>query len=444
MSFMDKAKQKIKGVPKMLGEETVRIVNYDDPAREETSESEARSSPEPTMKPVHKEKKTPSKIERPKLASKPDAENTQGGTAFNIEEKTGFFGKKKKHDAIDDAAEELVKVDQNKIKDVLEILEIPATFEIGREIFLPEDISEVEFDYQTPHGYDMGQVGAFVDQARDSLKNYVKLLKLRNEHVAKLATVVDRLQVDLNNQRFDSEIANGINIMPTQDDDDLNNQNMELKLLNMRLREELTALKNSDDLSTDERQTFEDLQDQLSIVTRECEALRETNYELKTRVSFMEEDLGVDPVEDEKAYSSDDFISLEDESDLGLPSFEEASSLDDFSIPEPTDLHQDFEAGYNAAPDDDSAFFNGEDLTLDEFIKENQDSYDGESEDDDGDFSMIEIMGEIPQIRPEIELEVVSEVMPNPRAISVFDEDDDDDELAEIMKQEFGENRNAA
>lgn len=447
MSFIDKAKQKIKGVPKMLGEETVRIVNYDD-APEKQPQSEAPSSPEPEIRSAPKEKKaTPSKIERPVLAKK-NAENSSGGTAFNIEEKISFFSKKKKHDAIDEAAEELVKVDQSKIKDVLEILEIPATFEIGREIFLPEDIAEVEFDYQTPHGFDMGQVEAFVTQARDSLTNYVKLLKLRNEHVAKLATVVDRLQVDLNNQRFDSEIANGINIMPTQDDDDLNNQNMELKLLNMRLREELAALKSSDSLSTDERQAFEDLQDQLSIVSRECESLREANYELKTKVSFMEEDLGVDPVEDEKAFTSGRPISNDDdEEDLEYNDFSASNSLPDFGASELPNFEDDSETDNAISSNDNSAFFVGEDLTLDEFIKENQDSYDGENEEDDGDFSMIEIMGETPpprteikpEVEPEFEPEFELEVKSSPRIISIFDEDEDD-ELEAIMKQEFGEN----
>lgn len=407
MSLIEKAKQKLKDAQKILGEETVRVVNYDN----QDSELENENTASATSKP------------------KPDNKDSSaiGGSAFNIEEKVSFFGKKKKNDAIDEAAEELVRVDQNKIKDVLEILEIPATFEIGQEMFLPEDITEIEFDYQTPHGYDMGQVGAFVEQARDSVASYVKLLKLRNEHIAKLATVVDRLQVDLNNQRFDSEIANGINIMPTQDDDDLNNQNMELKLLVMRLREELKTLKEADDLSTDERQTFEDLQDQLSIVTRECERLNEENYELKTKVSFMEEDLGVDPVENEKAFESEDSghssatsgLILPDLEDDDLPSGFAASGLPSFD-------DEDFED--DAVSNFTSAFHDGEDLTLDEFILENQKNSDEEG---DGDFSTIEIMGSTPSVAP-------PEVQPNPRSISVFDEDEDD-ELDAIMKQEFGE-----
>lgn len=404
MSLIDKAKQKIKDAQKILGEETVRVVNYKND--DQTSELEQESSLAPAPK------------------SDVSGFESSESSAFNVEEKVGFFGKKKKPDAIDEAAEELVRVDQNKIKDVLEILEIPATFEIGQDTFLPEDISDVDFDYQTPHGYDIGQVGAFVEQARDSVANYVKLLKLRNEHIAKLATVVDRLQVDLNNQRFDAEIANGINIMPTQDDDDLNNQNMELRLLNMRLSEELKALKEADSLSTNERQAFEDLQDQLSIITRECEKLREDNYELKTKVSFMEEDLGVDPVENERAYESTESSTS---SGLILPDFEDDDLQPDFSGSGLPDFDEDFKQE-SSASNFTSAFHDGEDLTLDEFILENQKNADEEG---DGDFSTIEIMGSTPAV-------TTPEIKPNPRSISVFDEDEDD-ELDEIMKQEFGE-----
>lgn len=411
MSFIEKAKQKIKGVPKILGEETVRVVNYGDNEQENHMDADPVSDPEPKLKSTFKDK-----------LPVPD------GSVFNLEEKVTFFGKKKKPDAVDKAAEELVKVDQNKIKDVLEILEIPTTFEIESDIFLPEDITELEFDYQTPHGFDMGQVTAFVEQTRSSIESYVKLLRLRNEHVAKLATVVDRLQVDLNNQRFDSEIANGINIMPTQDDDDLNNQNMELKLLVMRLREELEALKSGDDLSTHERQAFDDLQDQLSLANREVERLTEDNYELKTRLSYLDEDMGVDPVENEKSFAPE---SSEQFSDVqSLPTFEDESSLVEISddgFPNFVSQLEDDENDLNFV----SAFHNGEELTLDEFILENQGNSDEESEEDDGDFSMIEIMDEPQPAKPEVK--------PNPRSISVFDEDEDD-ELDAIMKQEFGEN----
>lgn len=410
MSLIDKAKQKLMSAQKILGEETVRVVNYKNDNQD--SELENETSATPSSKSIGRE-------------------SSGSGSAFNLEEKVGFFGKKKKPDAIDEAAEELVKVDQNKIKDVLEVLQIPATFEIDSDTFLPDDITEVEFDYQAPHGYDMGQVGAFVEQARSSVSSYVKLLKLRNEHIAKLATVVDRLQVDLNNQRFDSEIANGINIMPTQDDDDLNNQNVELRLLNMRLTEELKNLKEADSLSTNERQAFEDLQDQLSIVTRECERLNEDNYELRTKVSFMEEDLGVDPVENEKVFASEEVSQQSGSSQFDFSSSEE----DDYStLPELGNslpvFDEDLETESESPEDFNSAFHDGEDLTLDEFILENQGNGDS-SEEEDGDFSMIEIMGEAPK--------PVTEVKASPRSISIFDEEEDD-ELDAIMKQEFGEN----
>lgn len=441
MSFLDKAKQKLKGVPRGLGEETVRIVNYDDQPEHETPESiKTAPKPRPPVKPKVEVKNFFKSDPKEKTKANPKPEvfalpNTEA--SVEAEEKSGLFGKKKKTDVVDIAAEELLNVEKSKIKDVLEILEIPDTFDIESNVFLPEDINDVTFDFQAPHGYDIGQVSAWIDQARSSIEQYVKLLRLRNDHVAKLATVVDRLQVDLNNQRFDREIANGINIMPTQDDDDLANQNMELKLLVRRLQDELSQAQSGDNLSSSERATFENLQDELSIAERDNAILRQDNYELKTRVSYMEEDLGIDSVEEDQnnydsdfSYDENDTVStnnaetqsnvlpmLDDE----LPNFD----LDDSSgLPE---IEQNDNSHFAPTVQASSAFYGGDDQPLDEFIADNQDSYEGQIESGDDGSSMIEMLGD------SMDLSDASQV------VTRYSEDDDDeDPLDAIMKEEWG------
>lgn len=183
-----------------------------------------------------------------------------------------------------------LKVNENKIQDVLEVLQIPATFAIESDVFLPEDLEDIVFDLQAPFGFEQGQVTTFMERTKVSVKRYVELLRMRNEHVAKLASVVDRLQVDANNLRFQNEISNGINVMPTTDSEDLENQLLEAKLKIKRLEDQIRTIEHGDDLSSEERKTFEDLQDNFSILKRENEDLKEEVYTLKTQVAYYEEE----------------------------------------------------------------------------------------------------------------------------------------------------------
>lgn len=437
MSFIDKAKQKLLGVPKGLGEETVRIVDYDElsDAELKSGSSSKKKSTTPKVKPAPKPKPAPKvkdspKAESPKLASTDD-------TVFEIEEKNLFSGKSKKPDAVDKIADDLIPTSSEKIKDVLEVLNIPDTFEIENSIFMPDDLDEVNFDQQAPVGYDIGQVSAFVEQCRKSLSHYVGLLKLRNEHVAKLATVVDRLQVDLNNAIFDREVANGINIMPTQDDGDLERDNFELKLLVKRLTEQLDEYKNGDNLSSSERVLLETIQDELSVARRELEDKKSEIYDLKNQVAYYEEN-GTDEEidEDDLTDHAFNYESNDEDEDSGSFGFDTLPEVDEDALP----LVDDDEGGMELPPIDDfnpsesnrfapkvhenSAFFGGDDQPLEEFLEENLNKYEDPSVS-----SMIEIMDD----------DDSSFSQSKPRTIGIlnYDEDDDDD-LDQIMKEEWG------
>lgn len=209
-------------------------------------------------------------------------------TAFEIDDdEPNFYEEKQKQwegkaggkNAIDELVPEI-----GAIQDVLDVLKIPATFTIREDILMPDDFDNIEFDIQVPQGYDIGQVQFFQERAEATVKEYLRLLELRNEHIAKLATTVDRLQVDANNLKYDNQIAAGIGIIPTSDSVDIENENMELKLQLQKLKDAQKTTINSD-----ERKVYEDMRNQLSLLTRENEDLKEKNYELRTILAQYDE-----------------------------------------------------------------------------------------------------------------------------------------------------------
>lgn len=238
-------------------------------------------------------------------------------------------------------AEEALAARQRKIEDVLEILQIPATFEIPNDVFLPDDLRDVDFDHQVPYGYDLGQVTRFVGQARNSIRLYVNLLKERNEHIAKLATVVDKLQVDANNLRFEAEIANGISVMPSADDGDLEDQLMEARLEIRRLEDRLKKAEAAPK-GAGNGDAYEKVMDQLSLAKREIADLKDENAHLRATLAHMEESME-DPA-DYGLTRSEKPLSESEYRDLGLegslPSFEQELAYpvsEDFTRPAPAE-----------------------------------------------------------------------------------------------------------
>lgn len=400
MGFLDNARKKLQEVTRGLGEETVRVVDYDDPS---TEEPEARQP-----KPLKKEKVE----EHAVLSSYEDS-------AFEVDDQSTDFFKKQ-----EEAHQELLKsygntpvpkVLEGRIQDVLELLDIPATFEIDSTVLLPEDFKEISFDIQIPQGYEMGEVNAFVSRAKHSISELVELLKLRNRHIAELATTVDRLQVDASNLKFQTEIASGINIMPTEDNETIENENMELRLLVKRLEDQLKATQNGaeDSLTSRERQMYEDLADKVSVLQREHDLLKEENYSLKSQLAVYEDEQIIIEDDDTTIPSVDPKDSefyTNDEDDDVLPSFSE----------------HDFEpvAKKESIPEisSSSAFASDDEESLETFLDKNSEFYNGHDYSDDN--SGIEFLNDDGSFSG------------TNKKDSYYYNDDDDDELDAIFNSD--------
>lgn len=360
MGFFDKAKNQIQDKIRDLNEETVRVMDADDDSNVQKKKSAPKKKPvkkqpvkkasEPSIS-LRERFKNNSIVSRTKSVPEPAEEieeeiyeepeispivyEDDEDSAFDISEDdetrefmnnmTSKFKKKmKSYEAVP-----VPTIDEGKVQDILEILQIPATFEIDHDVYMPEDLKEVGFDIQVPQGYDIGEVDTFVSRVDITVKKYVKLLHERNEHVAKLATVVDRLQVDLSNVKLQSEIANGINIMTTNDDEDYEQENMELRLIIKRLEEQLRN-KDDDALSSEERDTFDKLQDELSIKEREVRDRDDEIYELRNQLALKEEESDdyIDTSLTEDSGSA--FVFEDDDEEFSAPFMEKSEA----SIPQ--------------------------------------------------------------------------------------------------------------
>lgn len=406
-------------------DETVRVVDYDalpedDEAPKRTPKQKTPREPKPPKPPREKkrmgfgaaaksllsEKKEPEAqedeieelpVEIPEPQPEPHKRFEPIDTAFEIDEDEPSFYEEKQalwdSKKPDPLTEQLVP-DNGAIQDVLDVLKIPATFVINPDVLMPEDFAEIDFDIQVPQGYDVGQVQFFMEKVEASVKEYLHLLEQRNEHIATLATTVDRLQVDANNLKYDNQIAAGIGIMPTSDSVDLENENMELKLQIQKMKD---AAKTT--LNSDERELYEELRNEFGRLEREKQDLEEKVYELNTVIAQMEEDA------DEMDTSPADTLAHEAAEIV----FE---SMDDEPLP-------GFSNGFST-PSSDELPSLGDDESLPEIDFSNSGrmtSISNSSFDVDDDFESLS------------EDEVVT-----PASSEFFDDEDDDDELDQLMR----------
>lgn len=258
----------------------------------------------------------------------------------------------------------------SKIEDVLEVLGIPKTFEIPEDVFLAEDLGKVDFSISVPHGLDEAQVTKFVSQMRNSLKFLESLLKKRNEDVARLASVTDKLQVDINNLRFENELASGVSIMPTMDDTDLENQLVEAKMrannLGYKLKAAESELEKYRSAAADgtielptpsgvSEEDYQALRDELSRTQRKLanaeEALSHARIQIDHMEDMAEDELDVKTIREkapltEEEYARLGLLSATDDLKFAsadpfeLPQLDPAPGgslpgLDDFSLPTP-------------------------------------------------------------------------------------------------------------
>lgn len=440
MNMLDRAKKQLENRFKGVGEETIRVM---DAVKEEPQAKEKKPKPAPKP-PVKKETKTKDdnekfnfknkifsrpvetsdkkaeeepkqirqKVQKQPVETPPVEESAFSYDDEDVEEE--YFEKMdKKHKEKMKAYEKVPVplVDNGKVQDILKILQIPPTFEIDSDIFLPEDLKDIAFDLQVPQGYETSEVDTFVSRVIITITKYVELLKLRNENVAQLATVIDRLQVDISNMRLDSEVANGINIMPTNDTEHLEQENLELKSLVKRQEEQIKAgyVGVDDTLTSKEREIFEQLQDEVSLKDREIENLKEQLYLVKNQLSSLQEEQDeYFPQEDSAALPEFNNDSFDDElpDEIGLPDIG-------------NDLFDQSETVYSSTS---NSAFEDDDEPLEDFLFRNQSNYEF-SEDNESSIDLLDDNGKTYQ---------------SPYVGTYFD-DDEEDELDKL--QEWGHNR---
>lgn len=271
------------------------------------------------------------------------------------------------HKMMPSSSEPVPSVQEGRIQDVLELLDIPPTFEVSNIVLLPEDFEDIDFQIQIPEGYEPSEVEAFKDRARKSTEELVDLLKLRNKHVAQLASTIDRLQVDANNLKFDAEVANGINIMPTDSIADLENELMELRLLTRQLQDENNRISKGGSDEGYEQVIDSQMSDQVSLLTRENDELREEIYTLKNQLAiYMDDDSSI-PAQSSRRVVSTPMVSLNrlDDSDYDSRQMSSGSvfhSDSEESLDEFLESNKSFYESQNMGDDDDDELdriFNG-------------------------------------------------------------------------------------
>lgn len=374
MSLMNKLKGKL--LSNDLGDD---LVYYDDAENVDDSDMIDAESPssafnikKPTLKKKPKpqdddfgmldeELSPPKKPRKPKPKPKENAFGDDDSDVFHTEDLGSLLN------GIDTAPPKTVQDEKrgtisskaSKVIDILDYLQIPTTFEIEKDILMPLDISSAKemFNHQTPYGYDIGEINHYIERVRHSLEKYISLLQSRNEHVARLASTIDQLQVDAKNLQWQMEIANGVNIMPTEDVKNLTVTVQKLQVENKKLKQQVNssgAAKNN----PQSKKQIEDLTNEVSILNRENVQLKATIEKLKNN----------GPAKKTKTFeampSLDDFSAVNDEialpsfdDDGGMPSLEEVSTSsfdDDGGMPDLNEMMMPTAPEVEALPDLDS------------------------------------------------------------------------------------------
>ncbi len=175
-----------------------------------------------------------------------------------------------------------------RVQDVLSMMRIESTFTVPNQVLLPEDFEEGHptFPVETPVGYDRSSVDQFTDSCRRSITTLYDLLVQRNDDVAKLATCVDKLTVEMNNLRFQSAAEQGVTILPSSSSEQLENDNSTLRAEVGRLSAELSAARG---LSAPTGGEVSRLRDAVTMKDRQIDQLTSQLAELSTHVAYVDE-----------------------------------------------------------------------------------------------------------------------------------------------------------
>lgn len=335
MGFLGKTKNSIF---ERFGDEVVRKGTFGGSEEEEALE-EAKEpkpvkpkpvktkAPKPTRQPKPKRAPKPKlprepkvKLIKPKPVEEPEEFQDDAFESFEDQQSESLSFTEKEPESSLINKQDLTKLSKDEgqtVEEVLKSMKIEETFTINDGIlFLDEDLANQDFATQAPYGYDMGEVDFFLSKTQRSVAEYVKLLRIRNDDVVKMARRISDMMVEINNIRFNSEVANGINIMASGGDDDgLAVDLREAKARSARLQEELDNLKASGVAKTVDEDELSQLKDDLSAERIENSRLEKEVKDMRAHLVMLEEEYDIQVISDQG--------ELEAPSQSGYDSYEE-------------------------------------------------------------------------------------------------------------------------
>jgi DivIVA domain-containing protein len=237
--------------------------------------------------------------------------------------------------------------------ELLFALKIPTQVEIPENIlFVDENLDSISFSESRPRGYDMGQVDAFVKVVRETVIKYVELLQRRGEDLKSVAAHANAIQEQLNGNRFNAEIANGINIMSSDEDsEELRAELSMAQLRNSELEAELAQYSGGathSQFSNDDAHRMQQLQDDFALLQRENAELRADISELRANQYYDEEETAATY---DSSYSSEGSqFSIPDEKPRSLEELEQV----DVDLSKPAVLPFGAESSFNMEDEEES------------------------------------------------------------------------------------------
>lgn len=141
-----------------------------------------------------------------------------------------------------------IKKDQNY--PVLQLLGIPLNLD-WNDLISEDDIDNVGFTLTGPTGFDPDEVETFCDGVQNDIKEYRRLLQLKQKHFIMLLDEIGSLEEKLIEQQQENELANFIIESKTSEEQlkeeivDLRIENQELRGRNKALEKDITQLKKS-------------------------------------------------------------------------------------------------------------------------------------------------------------------------------------------------------
>lgn len=297
MGFLDRAKSSFTD---HFGDEVVRRGTFG--ARESEAEAFEEQEPEPQPRQKRQPRQKLPREKRPRRPEPEDEPEEFQDDAFEFQEPA--YEQQDSYEFPEEEPQvinqkELAKLSKDQgqsVEEILRSMKIAETFTIDEGIlFLDAELANQEFATQAPYGYDMGEVDFFLTKTQRSVAEYVKLLRIRNDDVVKLAGRISDMMVELNNMRFNSEVANGINIMASGGDDDaLAVELQEARARAQRLQEELNGIYASGTVGgIDDQNEIETLRNDLAAERIARERFEQEAQDLRAHMVLLEEEYDI-------------------------------------------------------------------------------------------------------------------------------------------------------